>query len=320
MNKENLPYVYGPVPSRRLGQSLGVSPIPPKTCNYSCVYCQIGRTTNFTNTRQDFFPREDILDNVIHVLESDISLDYITFVGEGEPTLCKSLGWLIDQIKALSTKPISVITNGALLSNAKVRNELLDADVILPTLDAVDQSLFKRVNRPIKGLHIDDIIDGMSLFREMFSGEIWMEVMLVKNLNDGEENIADLKKVLDTLHSDRVYVNVPIRPPAEPWVQIPPHKRVMEICETLGATNISNYEDEEGFHIDKRKRFTEQILTITQRHPLRENQIMKMTDLSEPKVKKLLQEMAADKKLRKVIYNEKTFWISAESSIKDLQE
>jgi len=309
-------YLYGPVPSRRLGQSLGVSPIPPKTCNYSCVYCQIGRTTHFTNVRQDFFPKEEILNEIKTFIKSSVSFDYITFVGEGEPTLCKSLGWLIRETKKLTDKPIAVITNGALLYDPETRNDLLAADVILPTLDATTQELFKKINRPVKQLLIDKIIQGMMDFRSEFKGQIWMEVMLVKGLNDDSESISKIRNVLEKLNCDRVYVNVPIRPPAENWVKISDKNRVIEICKELNAHNIAHYESIVGFYLGDSEDIENQILNITTRHPLREIQIFEMIDLPDSEVKLLLQKMAENGKLKQVDYNNQIFWINAKSKIK----
>ncbi len=161
--------VYGPVPSRRLGQSLGVDPISFKTCNYNCVYCQLDRTRPVTNERWDFFSPEAILAQVRRALEDrePAEIDYVTFVGQGEPTLCASLGWLIRQVKQLTEVPVVVITNGALLYRADVRDELIAADAVMPTLDAADQETFRRINRPWPKLRIEEIVAGMTTFREM---------------------------------------------------------------------------------------------------------------------------------------------------------
>ncbi|MBN1327833.1 MAG: radical SAM protein [Candidatus Heimdallarchaeota archaeon] len=312
---QNYKYLYGPVPSRRLGKSLGVSPIPPKTCNYSCVYCQIGRTTHYTNTRDDFFPREELLAEIEDGIKKT-EFDYITFVGEGEPTLYKSLGWVIQKTKQLTTKPIAVITNGALLYDPEVRKALLQVDVVLPTLDAISNELFKKINRPFRGLDNQKIIDGMFEFRKEFTGEIWMEIMLVKGLNDYPENIAQLKEVLEKMGCEKVFVNVPIRPPAENWVEIPEKQRIIEICQELGATNIAQYESDEGFFINKQVDLEDQILKITTRHPLRETQIIKMLSLSEIEANHLLNEMTKKGLIKKVIHNNRAFWLNAKSKIK----
>ncbi|MBD3191966.1 MAG: radical SAM protein [Candidatus Heimdallarchaeota archaeon] len=315
--KESFNYLYGPVPSRRLGRSLGVSPIPPKTCNYSCVYCQVGRTTHYTNIRQDFFPKEAILAEIKRALKkTEDAIDYLTFVGEGEPTLCKSLGYLIQSTKEFSAIPLAVITNGALLYESTLREELLPVDVVLPTLDTADPRKFKKINRPIKGLTLEKIIDGMRAFREIFQGKIWMEVILVKGLNDGLEDANQLKILLDTLNCDRIYVNVPIRPPAESWVKIPEKSRIIKICQILEAENIAYYESSEGFHLDKAKEIEEEILRTTTRHPLREDQIQTMLDLPPEECKQLLEKMVAEGKIRLVTYNDRNFWINAQTKIK----
>ena len=161
-------YVYGPVPSRRLGQSLGVDPIPFKTCNYNCVYCQLGRTTPLTNERRDFFPPETILAQVQDALErhQPSEVDYVTFVGQGEPTLCASLGWLIRHVKALTDIPVAVLTNGALLFQPEVREELAAADLVMPTLDAADQKTFRKINRPWPHFRIAEIIEVLRPFAQ----------------------------------------------------------------------------------------------------------------------------------------------------------
>ncbi|MHA1188657.1 MAG: radical SAM protein [Candidatus Heimdallarchaeota archaeon] len=302
MNK-TYKYLYGPVPSRRLGKSLGVSPIPPKTCNYSCVYCQIGRTTHFSNTREDFFPKEDILAEIEHFIRSTNDFDYITFVGEGEPTLCKSLGWLIRSTKKLTKKPVAVITNGALLYDPETRYDLLEADVVLPTLDAASQELFKKINRS----------------KKENSGKIWMEVMLVAGLNDSKESIREIKTVLDKLGCDRVYVNVPIRPPAEQWVHIPENDRIVEICKELNAHNIAHYESDEGFQINVNEDIEDQILKITTRHPLRETQIIAMFDLPLQEITQILSKMSKDGMIKRVEHNNQVFWLNANSKIKSMK-
>ena len=181
-------YVYGPVPSRRLGRSLGIDPIPSKTCNYQCIYCQLGRTTNFTNNRKDFYPKDEIIaemEQAIRINEENI--DYITFVGSGEPTLYKSLEDLILRAKEFSKKPICVITNGALLYNMDVRNALLHADVVLPSLDAADEKSFIKINRPHPSIKFDMVIQGFIEFRRIFTGRFWIEIMIMKGINDSKE-------------------------------------------------------------------------------------------------------------------------------------
>lgn len=143
-----LKFVYGPVPSRRMGESLGISPIPKKTCNYSCIYCQLGRTNKLSNERMEFFAVSDIINELKTYLKHGVQFDVITLVGEGEPALYLKIGDLISQIKELTSKPVAVITNGSLLYDKSVQNELSKADIVLPSLDAYDDNTFKKINRP----------------------------------------------------------------------------------------------------------------------------------------------------------------------------
>ncbi len=304
-------YVYGPVPSRRLGQSLGVDPIPFKTCNYNCVYCQLGRTRPVTNERRDFFPREAILAQVQAALEvhEPGEIDYVTFVGQGEPTLCASLGWLVRRVKGLTEVPVAVITNGALLCRADVREELAAADVVIPTLDAADQATFRRINRPWPKLRVEEIIAGMIAFRQMYLGQIWMEVMLVKELNDGQEVLLGLRDALTCIRPDRVQINVPLRPPAEPWVEVPDDEALMRATAILGeaAEVVAPYEgsfDLSGF-TDPAKA----VLAVIRRHPMRERRLIETLSRFAPgEVEAVLRRLEAGGQARRRVYRGETFW------------
>jgi len=214
-------YVFGPVPSRRLGQSLGVDTIPLKTCNWNCVYCQLGRSEPLIDERRDYIPREIIMAEVEEALRSHRpgEIDWVTFVGSGEPTLHSGLGWLIRQVKTLTEIPVAVITNGSLLYLPAVREELAPADAVLPTLDAGSAWLYRQINRPYPALTFERLVDGLKAFRQTYRGKLWIEVMLVKGLNDGEQALRDLAAVLREIGPDEVHVLLPDRPPAETWVQ-----------------------------------------------------------------------------------------------------
>src|SRR6056297_81187 len=165
---ENYKYIYGPVPSRRLGLSLGVSPIPSRTCNYSCIYCQLGRTKHLTNERKNFFSVDDIIAELEDYIKSNAKYDIITIVGEGEPTLFSQLGLLISKIKSISNVPVAVITNGALLSDENVRRELLGADFVLPSIDASSVEMFKEINRPHGKIKFEAVLNGLIDFSKVF--------------------------------------------------------------------------------------------------------------------------------------------------------
>jgi wyosine [tRNA(Phe)-imidazoG37] synthetase (radical SAM superfamily) len=266
-------HVYGPVPSRRLGRSLGVSPIPPKTCSYSCVYCQLGRTTSLRATRKSFFHREDMLAEIVDRART-VTVDYITFVGDGEPTLCLDLGWLIHQIKKELPLPVAVITNGSLFSHADVRSDLSETDVVMPTLDAGDERSFRTINRPHKTIAFEVMLQGLRKFRARYLGQIWLEVMLVAGLND---TIAALHRMRDAVLSvapDRVYVTVPTRPPAEKWVRPPSPANILVAQRVLGET-IPLTESESGdFGVENFIDAHQAILEIGSRHPLRREQAL----------------------------------------------
>ena len=264
-------YTYGPVPSRRLGRSLGVSPIPPKTCSYSCVYCQLGRTNRKQIRREGFYPKEDILAEIAQLMEVS-SPDYITFVGDGEPTLCKDLGWLIGQCKEKWTIPVAVITNGSLLFLEDVRHDLKKADVVLPTLDAGNEKTFKTINKPHGHIKYDAMLQGLVDFRSGYSGQIWLEVMLVKGLNDTEDELLNIRQAVDMIQPDRVYVVIPIRPPAESWVKPPDPVTILKAQQILGEAIPLTGLESGRFGLQEFSDARQAIMGIASRHPLRREQ------------------------------------------------
>jgi len=212
-------FVYGPVPSRRLGYSLGIDLLPHKNCSFDCVYCQVGRTTQKTVRRRDFFPVADIMAQVREALRSGKTIDCITLSGTGEPTLYRSLGTLIREIKKTSVLPVAVLTNGSLLYRKAVRSGLAEADIVIPTLDAADQAMLARINRPHASLRFDRILRGLDAFRKEFPGRIWLEVMLIKGMNDHPAHLRRLRPLIEALSPDRVQINTVVRPPAEKYAR-----------------------------------------------------------------------------------------------------
>ena len=304
-------YMYGPVPSRRLGNSLGIDPIPSKTCNYQCIYCQLGKTTNFTNERKDFYPKEEI----VKEMEESINLnkskfDYITFVGSGEPTLCNSLGELILKARKLSKKPICVITNGSLLYHEDVKDELMFSDVVLPTLDAGDEKLFIKINRPHPSIKFEKMIQGYIDFRKEFNGKFWIEIMLMKGINDSKEELLKIKTKLDLIKPDRIDINVPIRPPTESWVQIPDKNVISILNEVFGEYNNINFPERGKFSVFSPD-FEMELKNLLERHPMRQEQIFETFSskkFNEKDILLQLNTLASQNKIKKVIYNNQTFW------------
>ncbi len=297
-------FAYGPVPSRRLGRSIGVSPIPPKTCSYSCVYCQLGRTNHLQVKRESFYPKEEILNDIRRIVEK-APADYITFVGDGEPTLCKDLGWLIHESKKGFSLPIAVITNGSLFYCEDVRGDLEEADVVLPTLDAGTQEIFKEINRPHKKITFDKMLKGLVDFRKEYSGKIWLEVMLVKDLNDAKETLSRTKIALDRIRPDRVYVAAPIRPPAESWVEPTTPDRILLAQKILGESWDITCRESGEFGVSEFSNAHEAIYEICSRHPLREEQALEIE-------RKFSQEGAIEQMVRiselvKIEYQDETY-------------
>ena len=205
--------VYGPVPSRRLGRSLGVDLVPLNTCTYDCVYCQLGRTTSKTVRRGRWAHPDDVVAQVRDRLSS--KPDVIALAGSGEPTLHAGIGAVIDGIKAITDVPVAVITNGSLFGRPAVRRGLAAADIVLPSLDAPSEELFRRVNRPHESFHLADVVEGLVSFRAAYQGEIWLEVMLLAGITGSASKARRLAELAGRITPDRIQLNTAVRPPAE---------------------------------------------------------------------------------------------------------
>lgn len=227
-------YLFGPVPSRRLGVSLGVDLIPYKTCSYNCIYCESGRTTKLTNKRAEYIPIKDILEELKHFLQSNPQLDYITFSGSGEPTLNSGIGEVIRFIKTEYPQyKLALLTNGSLMNDSKLQQDLLPIDLILPSLDAVESDVFKKINQPHPGIQLDQVITGLAEFRKMFQGEMLLEVFISPGVNDGPEHLQTLKEKIHLIQPDKVQLNSLDRPGIEDWVQPATHDQLKIIADFL---------------------------------------------------------------------------------------
>ena len=266
--------IFGPIPSRRLGRSLGISPIPKKTCNYSCVYCQLGRTDKMTNTRKEYFPLEVIIQEFKDYLKEIDDFDVVSIVGEGEPTLYSRLGELIDQIKTIVDKPVAVITNSALLYEKDVQEALMKADIVLPSLDAYNEDVYKKVDRPFGKLDFNRELNGLIEFSKLYKGELWLEVMLVKNMNSSRNDIDEFKKIIDKINHDRVYINTPVRPPAESFVQVADSDEINYAVEKLNGISIDKLTS--GSFFSEIPDNYEAILNIIRRHPMTQFEVQSL--------------------------------------------
>jgi wyosine [tRNA(Phe)-imidazoG37] synthetase (radical SAM superfamily) len=268
-------HIFGPIPSRRLGRSLGIDPIPLKTCNWNCIYCQLGRTRPVTNERREYVDPTTIVAQLHSVLAAHApgEIDWLTFVGSGEPTLNSSLGSMIRQVKAISDIPVAVITNGALLFLPEVQQDLLVADAVLPTLDAGSAVLYKKINRPHPGVPFEQVVAGLVAFRKVYQGKYWVEIMMVKGINDTEPALRELAVVLDQIEPDEIHINQPIRPPAEPWVQPTDDEGFLRARAILGDKARVFTFPEGHFDFGQYNDPVDAILAIITRHPMRQSEL-----------------------------------------------
>ena len=231
---EEKKYLYGPVPSRRLGRSYGVDIVPFKACTLDCIYCQLGRTPNKTIERRDYVPVEAVLAELRGKLAEGLPADFITISGSGEPTLNSQLGELIDSIKKITDIPVAILTNGTLLHRQDVRADCARADVVVPSLDAGDEQTFQKINRPHKDISIEKLISGLQTFRNEFAGRIWLEVFFVEGLNTDARQIAKIKDAIEHIRPDKIQLNTAVRPTAEPGVKRLDAEKLRAIATQLG--------------------------------------------------------------------------------------
>jgi wyosine [tRNA(Phe)-imidazoG37] synthetase (radical SAM superfamily) len=309
-------YVFGPVPSRRLGQSLGIDTVPLKTCNWNCVYCQLGRTVPLTNERREYYPRNGILAEVKDALAAHRpgEIDWVTFVASGEPALHAGLGWLIRQVKALTPLPVAVITNGALLYLPEVREALAVADAVLPTLDAGTRELYRRINRPHPEISFERLVEGLIAFRQPYAGKLWVEVMLVRGLNDTESALRELAAVLHRLRPDEVHLNLPTRPPAETWVQPPGDAGLLRARAILGDVARVVHPAQGRFDLSGHTDPVEAIVAIITRHPMLEAELRQaLAQWAPGQVDDALARLAASGQAQVVERFGARFWSAAAS-------
>lgn len=309
-------YIFGPVPTRRLGQSLGIDPVPLKTCNWNCVYCQLGRSIPMVNERKEFYPADEILTEANNALLSHQpgEIDWVTFVGSGETTLHASLGWLIREVKKTTRLPVAVITNGSLLYLPEVRQELLAADAVLPSLDAGTPELYQLINRPYPGLSFESFLDGLIAFREKYQGNLWVEVMLVKDLNDTEDQLSKIASALQRIKPDEIHIMQPTRPPVETWVKPPSDDGLRRALDILGDTARVIHPASGSYDLGEAKSIVEAVVGIVTRHPMREEELVEtLKNLTTGDVTETLSTLAESDKLQVVERNGIRYWSASPS-------
>ena len=259
-------HLFGPVPSRRLGMSLGVDLVPHKICTLNCIYCECGASTNLTTERKEYVSFDEIIKELDDFFSNNENPDYITFSGAGEPTLNINIGRVIDHIKRNYPEvPIAVLTNGSLFNDTKVRQELLQANLILPSLDAATEKAFKKIDRPNKNLKIEDYIRGLVDFRKEFVGNIWLEVMILPGFNDDLENLRGLKDAISRINPEKIQLNTLDRPGVIENIRAATRLELQNIIDLWNIKNVeiiassAKRKDNKSFRKDKENAVLETI-------------------------------------------------------------
>lgn len=231
MQNDKYKYIFGPVPSRRLGISLGLDLVPHKTCSLNCIYCECGPTTHLTTQRKQYVPTENVIAELNHFLKSKPKLDYITFSGSGEPTLHSGIGEITQYLKYnYSFYKIALLTNGTLFDQSSVRKQVNNIDLILPSLDAASDIIFHKVNRPFTKLKMNQVINGLIKLRSEYSGEMWLEIFVIPGLNDNKKEIKLLRQAIHNIKPNQVHLNTLDRPGTESWIKAAQKKELEHIA------------------------------------------------------------------------------------------
>ncbi len=304
---------FGPVPSRRLGRSLGVNNIPPKICTYSCIYCQVGKTYNLSNERKEFYKTEEIKNQVSEKIDElkkqKEKIDFLSFVPDGEPTLDINLGAEIESLKDLRL-PIAVITNGSLIHLPEVRRDLSKADWVSVKIDAVDEVIWKKVNRPHPDISLQDILKGIVKFSNTYKGNLHTETMLIKGINTHKKNIEEIADFIGSLKINMAYISIPTRPPASKSAAVPDETTINMAYNLFIERNL-NVELLSGFSATEfaaTKNVSEEILSITSVHPMREKDVKNILEKAN-KTWKIVEDLLTKGELKMVNFGENKFFL-----------
>ena len=302
-------YLYGPVPSRRLGRSLGIDLVPHKICTYDCIYCQIGKTTQKTLIRKEYIPTQEVLAEIERFLrEETSSVDYLSLGGSGEPTLHSEIGRIIKGIKAITSIPVAVLTNGALFYERGVREDLSMADVVLPSMDAVSRDVFDKINRPYSDFSMEGMLEGLVEFRKVFKGQIWLEILFCKGVNDHQDELLRMREAIDRIQPDQIHINTIVRPPSEKWAVPLSQKEMEKIRGFFGDRAIVIPEfDRHPFPLAESD-IKEEILKILRRRPLSLNDLSKGMDIPAEELESHIQPLVLKGSIRVRSFGDSIFY------------
>lgn len=316
MKKQSLnhKYIFGPVPSRRLGFSLGIDVIPFKTCTYDCIYCQLGRTTNKTVKRIEFVPPVDIIKELGYILTKNMQIDFITLSGSGEPTLYSKLGELISNIKQLTKKPVAVLTNGSLLWDNNVQKSLKKADLIIPSLDAGNENMFRYVNRPCRNLTFEMVVEGIIDFANKHRDKIWLEVFLLNGVTTVQSELANINSIIKRINPAKIQLNTVKRPPAESFAFSVPEEQMIEIAKYF-AGNVEIITDFSRPFNQKQMQITKnEIINLLKRRPCTLDDICGGLHLHKNEILKDMEELIKNKEIFSYKHNHNIFYSIVQDS------
>jgi len=283
-------YLFGPVPSRRLGRSLGIDLVPPKTCPFDCVYCECGQTTNLTCERREYVPTDRVIVEIDDCLAKAPDLDYVTFAGSGEPTLHTGIGDIISFIKDRYPRyRVAVLTNSALLADPEVRAALMRADLVVPSLDAVSEDVFRELNRPSPGITAGQVIAGLTAFTREFSGAIWLEAFIVPGQNDTEEELLRLRDAIAAIGPDRVQVNTLDRPGTDIRVRPASPRTLARVAAVIGGNaEVIGAAPDEPAMVPETGEVADILLATLRRRPCTVTDLSRLSGLRPAEVTKCL--------------------------------
>ncbi len=302
-------YLFGPVPSRRLGRSLGIDLVPFKTCTFNCIYCQLGPTTNRTTERKVYIPAAEVTEELGRWLAEGGDADYLTLSGSGEPTLNSEIAQVIDFARQQTQLPLALLTNGSLLWREEVRREVRHLDLLIPSLDAATQEGLERVNRPAAELNIEQIVAGIAQAREECAGEMWLEVMLVAGINDTEEELAAIREGIDVIKPERVQMNTVVRPPAESYATALIPQQLQAAKEILGplAEIVAPLPEDYAGDSDHQQT-AEDVFELLRRRPCTVNDVAAGLDIHPNEATKYIMALLAQERIRRLRKGDKTYY------------
>jgi wyosine [tRNA(Phe)-imidazoG37] synthetase (radical SAM superfamily) len=304
-------YLFGPVNSRRLGISQGIDLVPPKICNFNCIYCEIGATTTLTCERREYIPLHELfaeIDTLLEDAELVQRLDVFTLTGSGEPTLHNGIGKVIRHLKERTGKPVVVLTNGSLLFLPEVRQDLSAADIVIPSLDAAREASYRRINRPASCAPLAEVIAGLVAFRQEFPGQLWLEVLLAKGINDSPEDIAALVEAVRNIGPDKVQLNTVARPPLESFA-LPLGREELQAVAARFSLPVEILVD---FTSRQREKFRppheEEIIAMLQRRPCTAEDVSQALNLETKATETFLHKLAASGRIIKTSHHGRRYY------------